>query len=508
MTSTATPSTSSSSQFVEIPVEAVKVAKRLRGTSQEKVLELAASVRGIGLLHPITVVQRGDKYVLLSGNHRLECFKHLGRDTIPALIKDEGDELVEQLVECQENLVRADLNAIQTAEHIVKQEELLSALGQRASRGDNRWKRSGVTTEDLARSMGVTKRAYQYKKSVSNLHPEVKDILGETIFSHNLMDMVVLAKESDEIQLEVANLLATGKSNTFKRAMQLARCKLLGFNWDEEKAQLKERIGRPASVMKWDGDNHALGRLCKLLSHNDDTRKIHRKSGAMEFQLYSMQPDHSAYFIDFYSKEGDLILDCFAGRGTNLLVGAALGRKVVGYDLTLQNLEKVKSVALEHTDIDPEDMVLHHSDGCELREYDGQENIFDLVTTDPPYLAGAERYTDDDRCLGNIKDQDLFLERMELCLVNLKRLIKPSNWEKKIFHPIVIKTGSARRGKEGLVEMCTPIENLAKQHGLVLHDKVISVLNSHWGLFNVRRCMDYRYGVKKHETNLVFLKYD
>ena len=77
-----------------------------------------------------------------------------------------------------------------------------------------------------------------------------------------------------------------------------------------------------------------------------------------------MQPDHSAYFIDFYSKEGDLILDCFAGRGTNLLVGAALGRKVVGYDLTLQNLEKVKSVALEHTDIDPEDMVLHHSDGC------------------------------------------------------------------------------------------------------------------------------------------------
>ena len=165
-------------------------------------------------------------------------------------------------------------------------------------------------------------------------------------------------------------------------------------------------------------------------------------------------------------------------------------------------------MALEHTDIDPEDMVLHHSDGCDLREYDGQENIFDLVTTDPPYLAGAERYTDDDRCLGNIKDQDLFLQRMELCLVNLKRLIKPSNWEKKIFHPIVIKTGSIRRGKEGLVEMCTPIENLAKQHGLVLHDKVINVLNSHWGLFNVRRCMDYRYGVKKHETNLVFLKYD
>ena len=177
------------------------------------------------VFHPITVVQRGDKYVLLSGNHRLECFKHLGRDTIPALIKDEGDELIEQLVECQENLVRADPQCYPNSRTYRQAGRVAVCFrSTKASRGDNRWKRSGVRTEDLARSMGVTKRAYQYKKSVSNLHPEVKDILGETIFSHNLMDMVVLAKESDEIQLEVANLLATGKSNTFKRAMQLARC--------------------------------------------------------------------------------------------------------------------------------------------------------------------------------------------------------------------------------------------------------------------------------------------
>ena len=494
-------------QLVELEISSIKVTTRLRATSQEKIVDLAASIRGVGLLHPITVSQKGEKYLLLSGHHRLEACKSLGMQTIPATIK-EGDELVEALVEVEENLVRSDLNAIQTAEHIVRREELLSALGQRSVRGDNRWKRSGLTTEDLARSMGVTKRAYQYKKSVSNLHPEVKDILGETIFSHNLMDMVTLAKETDEIQLEVANLLYTGKSSTFKRAMQLARCKLLGFNWDEEKVELEKRLGKPYSVMKWEGDNTALGRLCKLLSHDDDTRKIHRKSGALEFQLYSQHPDDSAHFIDFYSNEGDLMLDCFAGRGTNLLVGAALGRKVVGYDLTPQNLEKVRQVALEHTDIDPNDLVLHHSDGCLLEEYAGQENVFDLVTTDPPYAAGAERYTEDQRCLGNVRDVDVFYERLEQCIVNLKRLIKPSSWEEKILHPIVIKTGSARRGKEGLVEMCTEVENLAKKHGLVLHDKVINVLNSQWGLFNVRRCIDYRYGVKKHETNLVFLKYD
>lgn len=501
------PPISQSLDVVDIPIASIRVAIRLRATSEEKVAELTASIRGIGLLHPITVAPKGDSYLLLSGNHRLESYKSLGFTTIPATIV-EGDELIEELVQCQENLIRAGLNAIQLSEHIVKQEELLSALGKRALRGDNRWKKSGVTVEDLARSMGFTKRAYQYKKSVANLNPEVKDILNETIFSHNLMDMVTLAKETDEIQLEVANLLATEKSSTFKRAIQLARCKLLGFDWDKEKVDLEKRLGKPSSIMKWEGESSALSRLCKLLSHNDDTRKIHRKSGAMEFQMYSQHPDHSAFFIDYYSKKNDLILDCFAGRGTNLLVGAALGRRVVGYDLTLQNLEKVRELALEHTDIEPNDLVLHHSDGCELKEYEGQENIFDLITIDPPYAAGAERYTNDERCLGNIRDLDTFYQRFETCLINLKRLIKPSNWEQKEFHPIVIKTGSARRGREGLIEMSYEVETLARKHSLVLHDKVINVLDSQFALFNVRRCIDYRYAVKKHETNSVFLKYD
>ena len=87
---------------------------------------------------------------------------------------------------------------------------------------------------------------------------------------------------------------------------------------------------------------------------------------------YSQHPDHSAYFINYYSKEGDTIADVMSGRGTNLLVGTALGRKVVGYDLTLQNLEAVRSACLEHTEIEPSDLVLHHGDGVTLKEYEDQ----------------------------------------------------------------------------------------------------------------------------------------
>ena len=161
------------------------------------------------------------------------------------------------------------------------------------------------------------------------------------------MDLVALAKESDEVQLEVANLIACGQSRTFKRALQVARCKILSFDWDEEKARLREQVGKPFSVMKWNGDSSPLSQLCRMVSQDEDCAVTKKSWGTVKVANYSQHPDHSAFFINYYSNEGDLILDCFAGRGVNLLVGAALGRKVVGYDLSPQNLNSIRSACLE-----------------------------------------------------------------------------------------------------------------------------------------------------------------
>ena len=128
---------------------------------------------------------------------------------------------------------------------------------------------------------------------------------------------------------------------------------------------------------------------------------------------------------------------------------------MIGYDLSPQNLKTIRSVVLEHTETDPDDLTLHHSDGVALEEYKDQENLFDLVTTDPPYTLNAEIYGEDPRDLCHIKDLDEFNSKMEECLTNLKRLIKPSNWEKKEFHPIVMKVGSMRRSTSGFIDMAT-----------------------------------------------------
>ena len=256
---------------VEIPLEKIKVSTRLRGTDHSKVQDIAESVEGIGLLHPITVSQHGDRFHLLSGMHRLEAFRTLKRQSIPANIKD-ADPLIEELIEVEENLVSSRLSAIDEARFIVRWEEILTALGRRAKQGDNRWVRSGLTNEELAKNRGMSKRSYQFTKSIANLNTEVQDILNETDFANSKMDMVTLAKETDEVQLEVARLLVTGKCQGFKRALQLARCKVLSFDWDEEQERIKELIGHPKSVMKFNGDSSPLSRLCKLVSQDDDCR--------------------------------------------------------------------------------------------------------------------------------------------------------------------------------------------------------------------------------------------
>ena len=55
--------------------------------------------------------------------------------------------------------------------------------------------------------------------------------------------------------------------------------------------------------------------------------------------------------------------------------------------------------------------------------------------------------------------------------------------------------------------MATEVEMISRKLDLKVHDKVMNVLNSQWAMFNVSRCIDNRYSIKVHESNLVLVKY-
>ena len=140
-------------------------------------------------------------------------------------------------------------------------------------------------------------------------------------------------------------------------------------------------------------------------------------------------------------------------------------------------------------------------------EYKEARCMVDLFINDIPYIFCTEKYNDDPRDLGNMRDLDKFYGKVEIMMKNMKRLIKKSNFEKEIFHPIVMKVGSQRRGSKGLTDMATDIEMIARKVGLILHDKIYTELKPHMQFFTMNRSFQKRYSMKIQECNLVFLDY-
>lgn len=145
----------------EVEVQLIKPdIHRRRPINEVVVKELADSIKREGLLHPITLRLDGDHLRLVAGAHRLEAVAFiLGWDTIPAIIADLSDDEAE-VIEIEENLVRADLTREQRDTQIRRIAELIK-VGQNdpvSSRGGRG--RLGLALH-IAQRLGLQKKTVQ-----------------------------------------------------------------------------------------------------------------------------------------------------------------------------------------------------------------------------------------------------------------------------------------------------------------------------------------------------------
>tara|TARA_Y200000002_G_scaffold72141_1_gene56511 strand:+ start:1635 stop:3125 length:1491 start_codon:yes stop_codon:yes gene_type:complete len=495
-------------ELVDIPVGDIQVINRLRKTDASKIQELATSISDIDLLHPIAVASKDNHFVLLSGEHRLSAFKLLERPTIPCVVR-ENNPLINQLVEVSENLCSNRLNAIEESKCIVMREKILIQLGRKAIVGSNQYTEDKVTNKELANQLGISRRVYQYKKQVANLHPKVQEMLGETKFANNMMDMVRLSKQPVAVQKEVAKILYKNRTTTFRRAFVVAKLRMIPDAWSEENKKLREEIQSPKSIMRFERKKDKLNDICITVSHNEELRRTKKVAlfGTNEVSNYTMLPEHSRWFIKYFSNEGDLICDNTCGRGTNIIAGAYENRKVVGFDLNKNNLDSISEALTDHIGLDSSQFELHHSCGVEMVEYEKHDAMFDLFINDIPYILNAEKYNDDPRDLGNIKNLDEFYAKVEVMMLNMKRLIKKSDYDKGIFKPIIMKVGSQRRGPKGLIDMATDIEMIGRKIGLIMHDKILNELRPSMQSYIINTTFQKRFTMKIQESNLIFVNY-
>lgn len=80
----------------------------------ERLDELARSIRERGVIQPVTVRPRGNRYELVAGERRVLAAKQAGYETVPAMVIEASDEEALQLA-LIENIQRDDLNPIEHA---------------------------------------------------------------------------------------------------------------------------------------------------------------------------------------------------------------------------------------------------------------------------------------------------------------------------------------------------------------------------------------------------------
>lgn len=151
------------------PLQEVEVERLVTGQFQPRkgfpetgLAELAASIREHGVVQPLVVVPRGEKFEVVAGERRLRAARLAGLSTVPVVVREKPSDRELLELALVENLQREDLNPIEEAEAYGRLKEEFS-----------------LTQERIAAVVGKDRTTVANSLRVLRLPPYVKNLVRE-----------------------------------------------------------------------------------------------------------------------------------------------------------------------------------------------------------------------------------------------------------------------------------------------------------------------------------------
>lgn len=184
-------------RFAEVPVEAIMPNPRQprQVFDEESLEELKASIEQVGFLQPIVVRESGpDRYELVMGERRWRAAQSLGREVIPAIVRDTADDamLRDALLE---NIHRADLNPLEEA---AAYQQLLEEFG--------------ATHDELARRIGRSRPQITNTLRLLNLPSPVQRRVAAGVLSAGHARALLGLDDAEEQESLAHRIVAEGLS--------------------------------------------------------------------------------------------------------------------------------------------------------------------------------------------------------------------------------------------------------------------------------------------------------
>lgn len=236
---------------------------------EDKLKELAESIKTHGIVQPIVVKQSEGRYMIIAGERRYRAARLAGLQTVPVVIKNLNDrELME--VSLVENLQREDLNPLEEAEAI----KLLMEEYE-------------LTQEGVSDRISRSRSAVANTLRLLTLPEEVKQMIYNNLLSSGHARTLV-ALPSDTLKVKLANEITT-KNLSVREAEKLIQ----KLNEQKQKPAIKNVI--PEFRAAEEQLSRSLGTKVKIAGNN--------KKGKFIIDYYNSEQMESLYeFLSTFAK--------------------------------------------------------------------------------------------------------------------------------------------------------------------------------------------------------------
>jgi len=142
--------------------------------------ELIASIAEKGILEPLVVRQRGERFQIIAGERRYQAAVQVGLRELPVVIRDVGEHEMLELA-LIENLQRKDLTPFEEA-------EALQGLAERC----------GYTHEDLARRLGKSRTSITESLALVQMPEDIRHLCRLADISAKSLLLQIVRQETPE----------------------------------------------------------------------------------------------------------------------------------------------------------------------------------------------------------------------------------------------------------------------------------------------------------------------
>jgi len=232
--------------IADIPLEQIKANpdQPRKDFDQDKLTQLADSIKNQGIIQPITVRKTSrDRYELISGERRFRASQMIGLKEIPAYVREANDDQALEMA-LVENIQRQDLNALEIAlsyQHLIHDCNIsMEDIGERVGKNRstvNNYLRLLKLPDNIQSGLRDDKISMGHARALINIESQQDQLLIYEMISTKGLSV----RQVEEL---VRKLQDKEQKQTIKTTVQLP------YKYQQFNHKLKKHFGKEVSIKR------------------------------------------------------------------------------------------------------------------------------------------------------------------------------------------------------------------------------------------------------------------